>query len=37
MKPYSTPKIIVHGSLTEMTKTTKPPGSNDQEGSFPYR
>jgi len=33
MKPYSEPKITVHGSLIDITKLPKPTGNGDEMGS----
>jgi hypothetical protein len=33
LKPYRAPKIKVHGSLVEITKLSKVPGSTDGLGS----
>jgi hypothetical protein len=37
MKEYNKPKVIVHGSLVEMTRAPKPPGRGDNETSAPIR
>jgi hypothetical protein len=36
-KPYQSPKLLVYGDLTEMTKVTKKAGRPDGASSGPNR